>query len=579
MSAVESTAGIWSHTQKPEIQPSSLEYYNLGAFHRAVNTTSKDAQSWFNRGLVWAYAFNHQESVWCFEQSILADPSCAMGYWGIALSLGPNYNKPWKLFDGEDLSVTTTRAHRAVLEARRHAASPVEKALIDALAHRYPQETPVDDCSEWNSKYAEAMESVYHAFPDDLDVVALYADSLMNLTPWDLWDLTTGQPTPNARTLDIKKALDQALAHDESALQHPGLLHLYIHLMEMSPTPETALPVADHLRGLVPDAGHLEHMPTHLDILCGDYRRAITSNTSAIQADEKFLSNQPLGHFYNIYRAHDYHFRMYAAMLSGQSQIALGTAETLATSITEDLLRVESPPLADWLEGFIAMRVHALIRFGRWEEIISLDLPPNQTLYCTTTAMTHYAQGIAFAATNRLEQAKSSRQNFASARTLVPPSRTIFNNTCADILAVAAAMLDGEIAYREGAYEAAFASLRRAVALDDGLPYDEPWGWMQPTRHALGALLLEQDRVQEALEVYAADLGIEEVLPRPLRHPGNVWALHGYHECLVRLGREGEAGGLIPSLRSAMAMADVPIRSSCFCRLETLQLGGYSRGG
>lgn len=564
----ESTPGIWSHTQKPERQSSSLEYYDLGTFHRTINT-SQDGQVWFNRGLVWAYAFNHQESVRCFEQSVLADPSCAMGYWGIALSLGPNYNKPWKLFDGEDLSITTTRAHRAVLDAKRHVTTPVEKALIDALAHRYPQETPVDDCSEWNAKYAQAMESVYHAFPDDLDVVALYADSLMNLTPWNLWDLTTGHPTSNARTLDIKKALDRALAQ-ENALEHPGLLHLYIHLMEMSPTPEIALPVADHLRGLVPDAGHLEHMPTHLNILCGDYRRAIASNTSAIRADEKFLANQALGHFYNIYRAHDYHFRMYAAMLAGQSKVALETAETLASSITEDLLRVESPPLADWLEGFIAMRVHALIRFGRWEEIIALELPPNQTLYCTTTAMTHYAQGIAYAATSRLSEAKTSRQNFHSAKTIVPPTRTIFNNTCTDILTIASAMLDGEIAYRAGDYEPAFTSLRSAVRLDDNLPYDEPWGWMQPTRHALGALLLERNRVQEALEVYAADLGVEEVLPRPLRHPGNVWALHGYHECLVRLGRKSEARGLMASLNGAMAMADVPIQSSCFCRLKTL---------
>lgn len=568
MSAPESTADIWSHTQKPEKESSSREYYNLGAFHRTVSTTSKDAQTWFNRGLVWAYAFNHQESVHCFEQSVLADPSFAMGYWGIALSLGPNYNKPWKLFDGEDLSMTTTRAHRAVLEAKSHATSPVEKALIDALAHRYPQERPVDDCSEWNSKYAQAMESLYHAFPDDLDVVALYADSLMNLTPWNLWDLNTGQPTPTARTLDIKKALDQALAK-ESSHKHPGLLHLYIHLMEMSPTPEIALPAADNLRGLVPDAGHLEHMPTHLDILCGDYRRAITSNTSAIRADEKFLSNQSLGHFYNIYRAHDYHFRMYAAMLAGQSQIALETAETLARSITEDLLRVESPPLADWLEGFIAMRVHALIRFGRWADIIALELPSNSNLYSVTTAMTHYSQGIAFAATNRLKEAKTSRENFRSARKSVPTSRTIFNNTCTDILAIAAAMLDGEIAYRDGHYKPAFASLREAVHLDDNLPYDEPWGWMQPTRHALGALLLEQDRVQEALEVYAADLGIEEVLPRPLRHPNNVWALHGYHECLVKLGREGEARVVMSSLRTAMGVADVPIQSSCFCRLQT----------
>lgn len=568
MTASDSSTDIWYPSQKPPAQSPSWEYYDLGTFHRTVSTISQDAQTWFNRGLIWAFAFNHQESVRCFEQCVIADPSCAMGYWGIALSLGPNYNKPWKLFDGEDLSLTTTRAHRAVVEAKKHVRTPVERALVDALQHRYPREDPVDDCAEWNHRYAEAMVSVYEAFPDDLDVVTFYVDALMNLTPWALWDITTGHPNPAARTLEVKQALDTALAQ-ENALQHPGLLHLYIHLMEMSPTPETALPVADHLRGLVPDAGHLEHMSTHLDILCGDYRRAIASNTSAIRADEKFLAAQSLGHFYTLYRAHDYHFRMYAAMLGGQSKTALDTAATLATSITEDLLRVESPPLADWLEGFIAMRVHALIRFGRWMEILALELPSDQNLYCMTTAMTHYAKGVAFATTGCVDQARSEQEHFHSARQRVPASRTIFNNTCVDILGIASAMLGGEIAYREGRFETAFASLKTAVHRDDTLPYDEPWGWMQPARHALGALLLEQHRVEEAMRVYAADLGMDGSLPRQLRHPNNVWALHGFHECLVKLGRTGEAQILMPQLTLALAFADVPIRASCFCRVDT----------
>lgn len=569
MASVNATA-IWRQSGVPSQQPSSTEYYDLGGFEREVSTASRDAQTWFDRGLIWAYAFNHQESVRCFEQAILFDPKCAMGYWGLAFSLGPNYNKPWKLFDGEDLSSTTTRAHAAAVEALKHSssASPVEEALVRALQHRYPQEEPVGDCTQWNRRYAEAMTSVYRAFPDDLDVVALYVDSLMNLTPWSLWDISTGRPNPDARTLDIKRALDAALA-DDPALQHPGLLHLYIHLMEMSPTPEVGLPVADYLRGLVPDAGHLEHMPSHLDVLCGDYRRAVASNTSAINADEKFLANQSLGHFYNIYRAHDYHFRMYAAMLGGQSKIALETADDLAESITEDLLRVESPPLADWLEGFAATRVHAYIRFGCWEEIIALELPNDRGLYCVTTAMAHYAKGVAYAATGRVDEAKEQQTHFLAAVKLVPPSRTIFNNACVDILKIAAPMLDGEIAYRAGDYDAAFAHLHTAVRRDDSLPYDEPWGWMQPSRHALGALLLEQNRVDEAMRIYAADLGIDETLPRALRHPNNVWALHGYHECLVKLGRKSEARILMPQLRLALAMADVPIKASCFCRRGT----------
>lgn len=561
---------VWHRSKMPPRQSAAIQYYDLGSYQRPISTTSPDAQAWFNRGLIWAYAFNHQESARCFEQAILFDPACNMGYWGLAFALGPNYNKPWKLFDGEDLSITTTRAHGAAMEANRLAAraSPVERAITEALQHRYPQEQPVDNCADWNHRYAEAMRSVYQSFPDDLDVVTLFVDSLMNLTPWSMWDLSTGQPTPGACTLEAKQALDRALIQ-EGALQHPGLLHLYIHLMEMSPIPEIALPVADNLRGLVPDAGHLEHMPTHLDVLCGDYRRAVASNTSAIRADEKFLANQELGHFYNLYRCHDYHFRMYAAMLAGQSKIAFDTANVLAESLTEDLLRVESPPLADWLEGFVATRVHSFVRFGRWESILALELPADTSLYCVTTAMIHYGRGVAFAAIGRVNEAQQEQQLFRSAVKRVPLSRTIFNNTCVDILAVAEPMLHGEIAYRCGDYDAAFASLRLAVVKDDNLPYDEPWGWMQPVRHALGALLLEQGRVEEAMNVYAADLGIDQSLPRALTHPNNIWALHGYYECLVKLGRHGEARIIRPQLQLAMAMADVPIRSSCFCRLHT----------
>ncbi|GLI71846.1 hypothetical protein PoHVEF18_000013 [Penicillium ochrochloron] len=555
----------------PPRQSSATEYYNLGSYQRPVSTTSPDAQVWFDRGLIWAYAFNHQESARCFEQAILFDPACAMAYWGLAFALGPNYNKPWKLFDGEDLSITTTSAHGAAKEAGKLAvrARPAERAIIEALQQRYPQEQPVDDCTGWNYRYSEAMRTVYQMFPDDLDVVALYVDSLMNLTPWSMWDLSTGQPTPGARTLEAKQALDRALTQ-ESTLQHPGLLHLYIHLMEMSPTPEIALPIADNLRGLVPDAGHLEHMPTHLDVLCGDYRRAVASNTSAIRADEKFLANQELGHFYNLYRCHDYHFRMYAAMLAGQSNIALDTANVLAESLTEDLLRVESPPLADWLEGFVATRVHTFVRFGRWESILALDLPTDKSLYCVTTAMIHYGRGVAFAATGRVDEAQQEQELFRLAVKRVPVSRTIFNNTCVDILSVAEPMLHGEIAYRYGDYDTAFASLRLAVERDDNLPYDEPWGWMQPARHALGALLLEQERVEEAMDIYAADLGIDESLPRALTHPNNIWALHGYHECLVKMGRHAEARIIRQQLKLAAAMADVPIESSCFCRLNTI---------
>jgi len=223
--------------------------------------------------------------------------------------------------------------------------------------------------------------------------------------------------------------------------------------------------------------------------------------------------------------------------------------------------------MADWLEGFVPMKMHALIRFGRWDDIIAAPLPADQVLYCVTTAMMHYAKGVAHAATGRIAEAEEHRRQFAAAVGRVPASRTVFNNTCHDVLAVAAAMLDGELEYRKGSYEAAFGHLRHAVELDDGLPYDEPWGWMQPARHAYGALLLEQDRVAEAEAVYRADLGLDATLARACQHPGNVWSLHGYHECLVRLGKDEQAGIIGQQLKIAAAYTDTPVRSSCYCRL------------
>jgi tetratricopeptide (TPR) repeat protein len=545
------------------------DYFDLGGYTRPVTTPSAQARTWFTRGLVWAYAFNHEEAVTCFEQAIEADPGCALAYWGLAYALGPNYNKPWEAFGAAEAASSVSRAFTAAAAAVKCAegASRVERALAAALAARYPSAQPAEDCSPWNAGYADAMREVYRSHPDDLDVAALFADALMNLTPWALWDQATGQPAEGAATLETKAVLERALTTDRGR-SHPGVLHMYIHLMEMSPRPEDALAAGDLLRDLVPDAGHLRHMPTHLDVLCGDYRRVVSANTAAITADEKFLARRGAMNFYTLYRAHDYHFKIYGAMFLGQARTALEAADQLAAAIPEELLRVENPPMADWLEGFVPMKMHALIRFGRWEDIIAAPLPRDQGLYCVTTAMMHYAKGVAHAASGHIDEAAGHRQRFAAAVARVPESRTVFNNTCQDILAVAGAMLDGELEYRKGNFEEAFARLRRAVELDDGLPYDEPWGWMQPARHAYGALLLEQGRVAEAEAVYRADLGLDDTLARACQHPGNVWSLHGYHECLTRLGKQEAAGIIGQQLKIAAAYADVPVSSSCYCRLD-----------
>ncbi|MGW1956886.1 hypothetical protein ACWCPI_29740 [Streptomyces sp. NPDC001920] len=547
-----------------------MDYYDLGTYSRPVTTSSDRAQLWFDRGLRWTYAFNHEEAVACFEAAAAADPDCAMAHWGIAYALGPNYNKPWEFFDEQDLARTVDRTHAAVELAHQQAATatPVERALIGALRARYPRAEAVEDCSIWNVPYADSMRAVYELAPDDPDVATLYADALMNLTPWQLWDLRSGEPAEGARTAEARAVLERALATD-AGRHHAGIVHLYIHLMEMSPTPEAALDVADRLRGLMPDAGHLLHMPSHLEVLCGDYRRVVSDNTSAIAADEKYHAQAGAMNFYTLYRSHNYHFKIYGAMFLGQCEVALRTAAELEASIPEELLRVPSPPMADWLEAFVAMRVHVLIRFGRWDDVLALPLPADPELYCMTTAMIHYARGVAFSATHRVPEAEAERRLFHEARARVPGTRMLFNNTCADILAIASAMLDGELEYRKGDHDAAFAALERSIELDDNLPYDEPWGWMQPARHAYGALLLEQGRVTEAEAVYRADLGLDGTLPRALQHPGNVWSLHGLHECLTRLGRTGEAQMVAQQLRLAAALADVPIDASCFCRLDT----------
>ena len=573
--------------------PASEDYFDLGSFNRTITTTSPDAQVWFNRGLVWTYGFNHEEAVKCFERAIAADEMCAMAYWGIAYSIGPNYNKPWEMFDSDELHTVVARAHDAALSAQKHAANnstAEEEALIGAVMFRCPT-SHVEDLesrSAWNEKYAEAMGRVYSQFPSDRDIAALYADALMNLTPWDLWDINTGEPNPKAKTLEAKSVLEDAIQSTIHKEDHPGLLHLYIHLMEMSGQPEVALPTADLLRNLVPDSGHLNHMPSHIDVLCGHWQQAIDANSSAISADDKFFAKEPETRFYTLYRAHDLHFKAYAAMFAGQKTAALSAATKLEAVIPESLLRIRSPPMADWLEGFLSVKIHVLVRFGLWHEILALPLPEDQEIYSTTTATLHYAQALSYANTGFTTKALESQALFKSSLSRVPDSRTLFNNRCIDILAIADAMLHAEIDFRTGKVNESFAAFDRSVELCDSLPYDEPWGWMQPPRHAYGALMLEhadnllasddkqgeiERLVKAAADLYESDLGLNEKLPRVQRHPNNIWALRGYVECLDR-SDEIEAGigsekskEVREMLRRAEEGADVEVKASCACRV------------
>jgi tetratricopeptide (TPR) repeat protein len=548
------------------------DYYDLGSYSWPISTAQPEAQLWFNRGMAWCYGFNHEEAITCFERALERDPGCAMAHWGIGYAIGPNYNKPWEAFDDEDKRRSLERAltsSRAAADAAG-GATDIERALIGALTKRYPTNPSEDDFGPWHDAYADAMRAVYRTHSEDLDVCALFAEALMNRTPWQLWDLVTGKPAEGADTLEAAEVLEAAFRKldAEGANRHPGLLHMYVHLMEMSPHPERALKAGDALVDLIPDAGHLIHMPTHIDVLCGHYHDVVTRNSAAIAADRKFLERAGPMNFYSAYRCHNYHFKVYGAMFLGQCAPAMETAEEMVRTLPAELLRTGSPPMADWLEGFVPIKQHVLIRFGKWKEILEQSLPEDQDLYCVTTAMMRYARTVALASTGEVDAAGAEREAFLAARERVPATRMLFNNTCLDILGIAEAMMTGELEYRRGNYEQAFAQLRRAVELDDGLPYDEPWGWMQPTRHALGALLMEQGRFDEAEATYRADLGLDGTLRRACQHPDNVWSLHGLYECLTRRGESVEAPLIKQRLDVALARTDVPIKASCFCRLQ-----------
>lgn len=541
--------------------------YDLGGHTCPATTSSAEAQLWFDRGLVWTYGYNHDEAVACFQQAAKADPGCAMAHWGIAYAAGPNYNLPWELRDEQGQAKALAVAFDATEQALAliDTCTPVEQALIRALPARYPQRDPIADMHQWDYAFADAMRAAFADQPNHLDLRTIYVESLLNLTPWQMWDLSTGQPAQGAATLEAQEALEHAMANNPAAMSHPGLLHLYVHLMEMSPTPEKALKAGDILRTLVPDAGHLVHMPTHIDVLCGHYHNVVYWNERASVADLKYYQREGAFNIYTGYRQHNYHFAIYGALFLGQIEPALRANQGLWDTTPEELLRIESPPMADYFESYMSMGPHILVRFGRWEEAKALDLPSDPDLYRTLTATTHYARAIAHAATDQIPEAESEEQLFLSAKACVPENRRLHNNRVIDLLEIAAEMLRGEIEYRRGNFEMAFAHLRRSVELDDTLPYDEPWGWMQPTRHALGALLFEQGNVTEAEAVYREDLGLGGTLSRASIHPDNVWSLKGLHDCLKDRGEDVEIIQIKQRLDLALARADRAVAASCFC--------------
>lgn len=411
-------------------------YFDLGGYNRAITTVSEQAQTWFNRGLNWCYGFNQEEAVRCFKLAIECDPECAMAYWGVAYAAGPFYNKPWEWY-GDQERIDAAKfcfEYTQLASGLKHNASPIEQKLIEVLCCKHPADHGdlEKDMPTWLVNYANAMRVIYRTFPDDLDVICLTAESLMNLAPWKLWDLQNGLPAENAYTEESIDILQHGvdLIDQQNLQQHPGINHFYIHVFEMSPTPERALPLANVLRNLCPEIGHLLHMASHVDALCGQWQEAVAANSRAIKADLDYFKLRGTGEFYMISALHNYHFKMYASMFLGQFEAAMSAANGLRALVTDDMLQeTEERYLASTLEAYYSSGIHVLVRFGHWQKITEEAFPESQTLYPITTILLHYAKTIAFAALGNIETARNHKSRFGLLLANVPDWHIVANST------------------------------------------------------------------------------------------------------------------------------------------------------
>lgn len=556
-----------------------MNQFYLGTHTKQISTTSSEAQYWFNLGLNWCFGFNHEEGVKCFEKALEHDPECVMAHWGAAYGSGPFYNNVWRQFSEHEATTATSFCFHHIQQARAFAATAtvLENDLVEALAQRFqkPHSVSGEEFDRWDNDYANAMRRVYFANKDDNDVAAIFAEAVMTRTPWRLWNVKMGIPNRDADTLEALEVIERAIAirDAEGRPQHPAILHMHIHVTEMSNEPERSLRAADILGTLCPDAGHMNHMPGHTYVLCGEYEKAKTASEKAIVSDNKYVDYAGAFNFYTTARCHNLHLMMYACMFLGQFEPAIAAAEQMCATLSKDVLSMpDRPQLAITMEGYYSMKMHVLVRFGRWQEIVDTPMPEDPVLYCVSTAMHHYAKGVAHAALKNIVQAEEQKDLFHSVVARIPENRKFFNNTAQSILSVGEKMLEGELEYHKGNYETGFAALRESVTRDDNLEYTEPWAWMHPPRHALAALLAEQGQFEEAEEVYRTDLGLNNCLQRCAQHPDNVWALNGLVECLHRLGKTEELPKYEAKLAAAMGKTDVPITSSCLCRTAPSEL-------
>lgn len=517
-------------------------YKGLGKHTRTVETANPQAQKYFDQGLNFMYAFNHDEAARAFRQAVELDPKCTMAHWGISLSVGKNYNYPF--FPPEKAK----EAWKALESARANAKdeSDANRALIEALAARYADPLP-KDTRPLEEAYAKAMKAVWEKFPKDADIGALYAESLMNLRPWDLWTVD-GKPQPE--TPAILKALEAAMKLDP---MHPLANHLYIHACEASPNPGKADAAADRLRDLQPALGHMVHMPSHIDVRRGRWQAAIEANERAIIADRNYAKTRPEQGFYRMYMAHNHHMLAFAAMNQGESKRALKAVRDMLADVPHDWVKLpENAAIAD---GYVAAPLEVMKRFGQWDEILKEPAPPE--IFPVARAMRHHIRAIAYAAKGDTVKAREEQQAFREAAKKPAKDATFSNSKVADLFALGEDFLEGEILVREGKTEAGIKALRAAVAKEDQLRYAEPPAWVVPVRHALGVFLLKDGQATEAEAVYLEDLR---------RWPDNGWSLYGLAASLEMQGKKTEAAAVRAKFEEIWKHADVKIQSSCFCQ-------------
>ena len=512
-------------------------FENLGDHHFPISTKNSKAQAFFDQGLRLTYAFNHAEAHRSFMEAARQDPSSAMAYWGQAYTLGPNINDA--LPDDE----RKTKAFEALTRATElmNEASPKEKALINALRARYSSDLSAD-LAELNTSYMEVMKKVQGQFAEDADIQTLYAAAVMNTMPWNYWD-NDGNPMPN--TEDAKKALESAISINSN---HPGAHHYYIHMVEL-PKPDLAVPSADRLGSLMPAAGHLVHMPSHIYIRVGRYKDAVESNQNAILADEDYISQcfsqgmYPLGYY-----PHNIHFLWSASSLLGDSETAIEAAKKTAEKVP--LGELETLP---FLQDFASTPLLAYTRFGKWNQILTIPYPGDK--YKHLKLIWHYSRGIAFLRKDNIKEA--NEELFALETMLKDPGLeevvANYTNPSSEIAKVAHKVLAAEVSAYEGELTEAISLLEQAVELEDMLIYSEPSPWHIPTRQSLGYFLMKDGQFDAAEKVYREDLN-------NIRQNG--WSLMGLHNSLKAQGKDEEAGQIKMEFDKAWEHADIKIENS-----------------